>query len=370
MAEEGDKQDKTESATPKRRDDAREQGQVAMSQDAVSATALIGAAIVLVIGGRLLAIHAGEMIENSCLGLGALSVQDFSAPEWALIITDTARALFLPTIVIVVPLLLVVLAASYAQVGLQVTPKAIAWNPSKLNPIQGWSKVFSTRGAVRTATSLTKTTIVTVTTAGMAWHDVPAIAGLAGSELGPVLAAMGKVFTHCAMAALIAIAAVALFDLLYQRWQHERDLRMSRKDVQEEMKSTDGDPHVKARIRGIQREMARRRMMSEVPKATVVITNPTHFAVALRYDRTTDETSGRAPVLVAKGVDDVAQKIKSVARAAGVPLHEDVLLARAIHAQVEIGQEIPEALFQAVAGVLAYVYRIQGRATVEAGVDA
>jgi flagellar biosynthetic protein FlhB len=232
--------------------------------------------------------------------------------------------------------------------------------------MQGWSKVFSSRGVVRTATSFTKTLLVTAATTWMAWHDVPKIAALAGSELGPVLAAMGTVFTHCALAALIAIVLIAAFDLFYQRWQHGRDLRMSRKDIQEEMKSTDGDPQVKARIRTIQREMARRRMMSEVPKATVVITNPTHFAVALRYDREGDEARGKAPILVAKGVDDVAQKIKAVAREAGVPLHEDVPLARALHAQVEIGQEIPEALFQAVAGVLAYVYRIQGRATVGA----
>lgn len=369
MAEDGDKQDKTETATPKRRDDARQQGQVAMSQDAVAATALVGAAVILVLGGRLLAVHTGQMIESSCASLGTLSTQDLSVPDWARLISDTVKSLFLPTLVIVVPLLLVVLASTYGQVGLQVTPKAIAWNPGRLNPVQGWSKVFSSRGAVRTATSFTKTTIVTAITAWMAWRDVPSIANLAGLDIGPVLAAMGKVFTHCALAALIAIVAVALFDLFYQRWQHERDLRMSRKDIQEEAKSTDGDPHVKARIRGIQREMARRRMMSEVPKATVVITNPTHYAVALRYDRDGDQQGGRAPVLVAKGVDDVAQKIKSVARDGGVPLHEDVPLARAIHAQVEIGQEIPEALFQAVAGVLAYVYRLQGE-PVTSGADA
>jgi flagellar biosynthetic protein FlhB len=368
MAEDGDKQDKTESATPKRRDDAREQGQVAMSQDATAAAALVGAAVVLVVGGRALATHSGELLENTINALGPLAKQDLSEPEWARVVTSTAQSMLVPGLVIVVPLLLVVVGVAYAQVGLQITPKAIAWNPGRLNPMQGWSKVFSSRGAVRTATSFTKTLFITTATALAAWHDVPAISGLAGSELGPVLAAIGKVFTHCALAALIAIVMVAAFDLFYQRWQHERDMRMSRKDIQEEMKSTDGDPHVKAKIRSIQREMARRRMMSEVPKATVVITNPTHYAVALRYDREGDEATGRAPVLVAKGVDDVAQKIKAVARDAGVHLHEDVPLARAIHAQVEIGQEIPEALFQAVAGVLAYVYRIQGN--VPAGVDA
>ncbi len=368
MAEDGDKQDKTESATPKRRDDAREQGQVAMSQDAVAAAALVGGALVLVVGGRVLATHSGELLEGSFSQFGEIAKQDLSAAEWARVVRGSVQSMFMPTMVIVLPLLLVVVTSAYAQVGLKITPKAVAWNPGKLNPMQGWSKVFSSRGAVRTATSFTKTLFVTAATVLTAWHDVPAISSLTGSELGPVLAAIGKVFTHCALAALIAIVLVATFDLLYQRWQHERDLRMSRKDIQEEAKSTDGDPHVKAKIRGLQREMARRRMMSEVPKATVVITNPTHYAVALRYDREGDEKAGRAPVLVAKGVDDVAQKIKAVAREAGVHLHEDVPLARAIHAQVEIGEEIPEALFQAVAGVLAYVYRIQGNAPV--GADA
>jgi flagellar biosynthetic protein FlhB len=368
MAEDGDKQDKTESATPKRREDAREQGQVAISQDATAAAALVGAALVLVVGGRVLATHSAELLESTINALGPLAKQDMSEPEWARIVTSTGQSMLVPALVVVVPLLLVVVAVAYAQAGLKITPKAIAWNPGKLNPMQGWSKVFSTRGVVRTATSFTKTLFIVAATTWTAWHDVPKISSLAGAELGPVLAAIGKVFTHCALAALIAIVLVAAFDLFYQRWQHERDLRMSRKDIQEEMKSTDGDPHVKAKIRGIQREMARRRMMSEVPKATVVITNPTHYAVALKYDRAGDEASGRAPVLVAKGVDEVAQKIKAVAREAGVHLHEDVPLARAIHAQVEIGQEIPEALFQAVAGVLAYVYRIEGN--VPAGADA
>ena len=370
MAEEGDKQDKTETATPKRRDDAREQGQVAMSQDAVAAAALVGGAIVLMLGGHLLAVHAGRMIESACLGLGVRGVEHFSVPQWTQLIAGSAEPVLLPVVVLVLPLLVVVLASSYVQVGLQITPKAVAWNPSKLNPIKGWSKVFSSRGAVRTATSFTKTLIVTGVTAWMAWRDVPAISGLAGAELGPVLVAIGKVFTHCALAALIAIVAVAMFDYFYQRWQHERDLRMSKKDVREEAKATDGDPQVKARIRSIQREMARRRMMSDVPKATVVITNPTHYAVALRYDRNADEASGRAPVVVAQGADDVAQRIKDVARTAGVPLHEDVALARALHAQVEIGQEIPAGLFQAVAGVLAYVFRLNERPKHSAGSEA
>jgi flagellar biosynthetic protein FlhB len=359
MAEEGDREGKTEVATPKRRDDAREQGQVAMSSDAIAAAGLVASAVVLLVGGGMLATSTGMLVRGACLDFGASGRTEFTENEWANVITQSARALGMPTLTIILPLLAVVMLAAYAQAGLRITPKAIAWNPGRLNPMQGWSRVFSSRGAIRTLSAFVKIAIVTIATCWAAWNDVPLISSTAGADLGPTLATFGKVFSHCSLAALIAIGAVALFDLLYQRWQHERDLRMSKKDIQEEIKSTDGDPHIKARIRSLQREMSRRRMMSDVPKATVVITNPTHYAVALRYEKETDQKKGRAPVVVAKGVDAVAQRIKDVAREAGVPMHEDVPLARALHAQVEIGAEIPEGLFQAVAGVLAYVYRIQ-----------
>jgi flagellar biosynthetic protein FlhB len=359
MAEEGDREDKTESATPKRRDDAREQGQVAMSTDAIAASALVASALVLLVGGGMLATSTGGLVRSACLEVGALGRADLTENDWASLVTQSVKTLGMPTMTIILPLLGVVMLAAYAQTGLKITPKAIAWNPGRLNPMQGWSRVFSSRGVMRTLSAFVKITIVTCATCWAAWNDVPLISSLAGADLGPTLAAFGKVFSHCSLAALIAIGAVALFDLVYQRWQHERDLRMSKKDIQEEIKTTDGDPHIKAKIRMIQREMSRRRMMSDVPKATVVITNPTHYAVALRYEKEHDEKNGRAPIVVAKGVDAVAQRIKSVAREAGVPLFEDVPLARALHAQVEIGQEIPDRLFQAVAGVLAYVYRIQ-----------
>jgi flagellar biosynthetic protein FlhB len=161
------------------------------------------------------------------------------------------------------------------------------------------------------------------------------------------------------------VATIALGDFVYQRWQHENELKMTKHEIKDELKRAEGDPHVKARVRQIQRELARRRMMSEVPKATVVITNPTHYAVALRYDRDASPARGtnvsarRAPYVVAKGADLVAERIKQVAREADVTCYEDVALARALHAGVEIGQEIPEELYQAVASVLAYVYRVQ-----------
>lgn len=359
MAEEGDREDKTEEATPKRRDDAREQGQVAMSQDTIAAMGLVVTALVLVVAGGAIASQAGRLVAGSCNALGTLGRTEMTEGDVVGLFVASAREFAAPIAVVVLPIVAIVLLTAYAQVGLQITPKAIAWNPGRLSPIQGWSRVFSARGLVRTGIASLKLSVVVIASSLSVWHDVPSMSALSGLEIGPALAAGGTVLARSAVVAIIAIVLIALVDLLYQRWQHERDLRMSKKDIREEVKTTDGDPHVKARIRQVQREMARRRMMADVPKATVVVTNPTHYAVALRYDREGDEKAGRAPIVVAKGVDEVAQRIKQVAREAGVPLHEDVPLARALHAQVDIGQEIPERLFQAVANVLAIVYRLQ-----------
>jgi flagellar biosynthetic protein FlhB len=184
------------------------------------------------------------------------------------------------------------------------------------------------------------------------------IAALADMELGPALAALGHIALRCAASAIAVVIALALIDVFFQRLQLERDLRMTKQEVRDEMKSTEGDPHIKSRIRQVQREFARRRMMSDVPKATVVVTNPTHYSVALRYDR--EESRRHAPRVVAKGVDLVALKIREVAREAGVIVYEAPPLARALHANCEIGDEVPVELYQAVANVLAYVYRVQG----------
>jgi flagellar biosynthetic protein FlhB len=184
------------------------------------------------------------------------------------------------------------------------------------------------------------------------------LSAMPGTDLGTALAMGANILVRCLIAGVLAMLSLALVDLVFQRLQHTKELRMTKKEVKDELKSTDGDPHVKSRIRQIQRELASRRMMADVPKATVVVTNPTHFAVALHYDRIGE--NGGAPYVVAKGVDLVAQRIKEVAREAGVIVYEDRPLARALHASTEIGDVIPAELFQAVASVLAYVYRIQG----------
>ena len=190
---------------------------------------------------------------------------------------------------------------------------------------------------------------------------------LGGSELGPNLQVAIEAIFYVAVAALLIILAIAVYDFFFQRIQHQKDLRMSKEEVRQDHKSTEGDPQIKARIRQVQREMAQRRMMADVPDATVVVTNPTHVAVALAYPRNdAGEPLYDAPRVVAKGLDDVAQRIKGVAREAGVPLYEDVPLARTLHHRCEIGDGIPAELFEAVAAVLRFVYDLEGTSAARA----
>ena len=228
---------------------------------------------------------------------------------------------------------------------------------TKLDPVKGFQKLFSLRAVVRTALAAAKVLAISLVMGVIAYREVDEIARVGDSDLGPILVALGGVSLKAAAGGLVAIVVLALVDLVYQRFQHDKDLRMSKEEIKEENRIAEGDPHVKARVRQIMRETATRRMMAHVPKATVVVTNPTHYAVALLY-----EDREGAPRCVAKGKGFVARRIKEVAREAGVVLYEDVPLARALHAQVELGREIPEELYAAVAEVLAYVYRLQGRA--------
>lgn len=362
MADEDDKQDKTEDATPRRRQEAREQGQVALSTEVISAAMLCAGLGVLVVAGGALAQTCGGMLASSLDALGDAGRATLDPATTTVLFGDSARTVAVAALAVVAPMWLVALLSGYLQVGFQVSTKAVAFDPSKLDPSKGFARLVSARTVVRTFLALLKVIVILATMGIMAWKELPELARLSGNELGPMLAGLGSVALRCVGAALAAIAAVALFDLAWQRWQHDRELRMSKRELRDEARATEGDPHLKARIRAIQREMAQRRMMSDVPTATVVVTNPTHYAVALRYERDEDGKHGRAPVVVAKGVDLVAQRIKEVAREADVPLHENVALARALHAQCEIGDEVPEALFQAVAAVLAYVYRVRGEA--------
>ncbi len=362
MADQAEKEQKTEEATPKKRDEAREKGQVAMSTEFIAAIGLAVGLASLMLGGGALMRAIGENAVDVVTVMGEIGTSDLTVPEAAVILEESTFSATGLLLAVTLPPILISALAGFLQVGFRIAPKALELDFNKVNPVSGWSKFLSMRSAVRTGMAATKVVLITVVVVWIALLHLEQLTRVGINELGPMLAAVGVVLFRCCLGALAVVIALAIADLLYQRYQHSVDLRMTKKEVRDEAKMTEGDPHVRARIRRMQSELASRRMMADVPKATVVVTNPTHYAVALRYERDADDAATpRAPVVLAKGIDSLAQRIKAVAREHGVVCYEDVPLARALHAQCEVGDEIPEDLYAAVAAVLGYVYRMRGR---------
>jgi flagellar biosynthetic protein FlhB len=365
MAEDTDAEDKVVDASPRRRQEAREKGQVAMSTETVVAALLAGwLASLSLAGGPLAATLAGG-IAHSVGGLGELARIDLTPTDAATHLASAALPAAKATLLLIAPMFALGLLVSYGQIGLELSPKAVGLELSKISPAAGFKRVASMRSVVRTALGIAKIGVIVSTVVTVAIGQLSGIAMLGESDLGPALVATGHVAFKAVIAAVLAMLSLGAADMFYQRWQLSKDLRMSMQEAKQEHRPDEGDPLVKSRIRRLQRELATRRMMSGVPTATVSITNPTHYAVALKYFKDGFDERGRkvdagAPRVVAKGVEQVAQRIKEIATEAGVPLYEDVPLARGLHARCEIGDEIPGELFAAVAEVLAYVYRVQG----------
>lgn len=363
MAEGPEKDEKTEEATPKRLADAREKGQVPFSSEVMSASTLVAGLLAFAVVGPHLATTAGSEVAGGLHRVGELGAVELDLDAFAGLLRGTIEGILPALLMLVLPVVALAAIVGFAQVGgVRLAPKAIEPKPNKLDPIQGAKRMFGAKAWTRTGMALAKLVVLAVTVMLVVWEDLVRVGSLAGADLGPVLSAVGVLATRAAIAGVLAILALSIFDLWFQRMQFAKEMRMSKKEIKDEHKSSEGDPMVKARIRQVQREVASQRMMDEVPDATVVVTNPTHFAVALRYD----PNGTGAPRVVAKGVDEVAQRIKAVAREHGVLVHEAPPLARALHRTCELGDEVPEDLFQAVAGVLAYVYRVQGGTPVPA----
>jgi len=325
----------------------------------MSATTLVAGLLAFVVVGPRLAEDAGASVAKGVSRIGDLGVVNLDIHGYAGLLRGAVEHILPAILALVLPVVGLAAIVGFAQVGgVRLAPKAVQPQPNKLDPIQGAKRMFGVKAWARTGMAAAKLVILILTVFLVTWEDVVRVGNLAGQDMGPVIAAVGVLAGRAAIAGVLAILALAIFDLWFQRQQFGKEMRMSKKEIKDEHKSTEGDPMVKARIRQVQREAAGKRMMEDVPDATVVVTNPTHFAVALRY-----EPDGlTAPRIVAKGVDEVAQRIKQVARDADVLVYEDPPLARALHRTCEIGDEVPEDLFQAVAGVLAYVYRVQGGA--------
>jgi flagellar biosynthetic protein FlhB len=347
-----DKDAKTEPATPRRRQEARNSGQVAKSQDLAAAALLVGSLLLL----RLL----GPDMWRRMLGVfrAALS-SDGAADEGQLIPLAGASAIemfkMLAPFMALVSLLAVLVL--YAQVGLLWTLKPLTPKLNKLNPITGLGRIFSARSVVMLFINVGKlllvAAVVYVTMRGMADRIIYALTMDHVAIFG--LAAHLTFRMGIALAVLLLLLAV--IDYAYQRYRHEKDLRMTKQEVKDELRNMEGDPVVKSRRRQVQMQLAMQRLRSMVPQADVVVTNPTHVAVVLRYDA----ESMAAPKMTAKGADRVAIRIRQIAAAAGVPILERPPLARAMFESIEVGQEIPERFYQAVAEILAYVYELTGR---------
>jgi flagellar biosynthetic protein FlhB len=348
-----DDQERTEAATPKRRREAREEGQVARSQEVLTAFVLGAGLLGLWVGIRHMYAELAGLAEYL---MGGDAYLNLTADSLAVLGTRVLAALVRVLAPMLVAAVVGGIAGNVVQVGFLVSFKALNPDPNRINPVSGFKNLLKPAKIVDLAKNVLKVIAV-------GWVAYLAIRGRFGelpylSDLPPrtYLVYLLELGFDILKYVLLVYVVIALLDYAFQRWQHEEGIKMSKQDVRDEFKDTEGDPLIKSRIRSLQREMARRRMMAEVPTSDVVITNPTHFAVALRYDQSAMD----APRVTAKGTDLVAEKIVALAQEHGVPLYEAPPVARALFRQTEVGDPIPVDLFHAVAEILAQVYRIAG----------
>jgi flagellar biosynthesis protein FlhB len=348
---EGDAE-KTEQPTSKRLEEARKQGQVPRS------TELSAAAVILTVGGGLhfLGGYMGTRL-NALMGASLSLTREQSLDESMMFPTMTTEVGH--ALVTCAPILgLTMVAALLAPMllgGWNLSIEALAPKFDKLNPMNGFGRMFSSKGLVELAKAFAKFIVLALVAIFLLKQKHGELMGL-GSE--PPRAAIAHAMSLTGYSFLVlagALGLIAAADVPWQIFQHTKSLKMTREEVREEHKESEGSPEVKGRIRRLQNEMARRRMMQDVPKADVIVTNPTHFAVALRYD----EKNMRAPIVVAKGADLVAAKIREIATEHSVPMFEGPPLARALYRNVDIGDEIPATLYVAVAQVLTYIYQLK-----------
>jgi flagellar biosynthetic protein FlhB len=346
--------EKTERATPRRREEVRRRGNVARSVDLSAAAVLLGSTAAVAFLGERLAHTVAELLVRYC-----------RAPAWVVATPADVHGEFVAVMFRLaqgmLPLLLAVAAAALvinlAQVGFLASTTALKPDLARMSPLKGIQRIFSLQGLVRLVVNLLKLAGIAALTYGVLRAELPALAGLAmlePIEIGRygVESTLGLAWKICG-----ALFAVALLDYAFQKWKFERDIRMTRQEVRDELKEMEGDPHLRHRRRQIQRQLANQRMARQVPESDVVITNPTELAIAIKYE----PHEMAAPVVVAKGAGFVAERIRKIARENDVPLVENKPLAQALYRTVEIGHPVPIELYEAVAEVLAYVYQLKGR---------
>jgi flagellar biosynthetic protein FlhB len=346
--------DKQHEATDHRRQQAREQGQVAKSQDLASASLLLAAVgILMVWGDNLVTVMAGLMREH--LGGHAPMQLDRSAlTTQCYDIVTSVGGVMLPILGL---LALVAVAVNVGQIGFLFLPDKLAADINRVNPLQGMKRIFSISNAARLGFGVFKIIIVATVAGWAVWGERDQILRLGNLEVGQIATYIVKTSLNTCFKIGVALLILAIIDYIFQRWKQEQDLRMTTQEVREEMKTLQGDPQVQARRKAVQRQLVLNRIGSSVPKSDVVVTNPTELAIAIRYDHETME----APVVQAKGAGVVAQRIRRLALENNIPVIERKELARALYKQVEIGKPVPAGQYAAMAEVLRYVYQLKGK---------
>ncbi len=355
MAEDSDLE-RTEPASPRRIEQAREKGQVARSRELTTFAVLLAAGAGLMsMGGGLIEKMASMMRH----GFTLTRADAFNS----LAMLERLQRESLEVLLAFLPFLLLLVVATVASSmllsGWLFTFQAVQPDFGRLNPAKGFGRIFSWQAVVELAKAIAKSALIGGVAAWVIWHNVDTLLGLAGEPLGTSLAHLGRLAGHTFLVVVASMVLIVAIDVPFQLWTYAKQLRMTKEEVRQETKESEGDPQIKARIRSLQREAARKRMMAEIPKADVIVTNPTHYAVALRYQ----DSEMRAPRVVAKGSHLLAERIRALGEENGVPILQAPPLARALYRHADLGDEIPSALYTAVAEVLAYVYQLRNYRT-------
>lgn len=347
-------EEKTEQATPKRRKDARQKGQVVKSMELTATFGLLTGVLALKAFGQPM-VQQWELFSTPFLSnLHQFVLTEASLSQLLMKVMLLFGLLTLPFLAII---MIASVTASVLQSGLIFSSKAFSVDLSRLNPLQGLTRMFSQRSAVEMLKSCLKAALIGYAIYSFFNGRQDDIIGMTQLDPRGIGLMIANLCFELMLRTIAIMGVISIADYIYQRWQFEKSIRMTKQEIKEEYKQTEGDPMIKSRVRQLQRAMARRRMMSDVKTATAIVTNPTHFAVALRYEP--GETP--APRVVAKGQRLIAAKIKEIAAVNGIPIIENKPLARALYSQCEVGEFIPGEFYQAVAEIIAFVFRQSGR---------
>jgi flagellar biosynthetic protein FlhB len=350
----GGAQEKTEKATGKKLDDARKRGNVPKSREISSVVVLLGGCFAALLSGQLMYDHFQQMLQEFW-GQGFASVLDSGAFDSNLVLKLMVHCLAMLAPTLAAAAILGLASHVLQTQGFVFSFESIQPSFSKVNPMAGFKRLMSVRSLVELAKSMLKFLVISYAVYSVVRSEYPILLNLVDYELMDIVGVISSLSFKIVLRVGLIMLLVSALDYFYQRWQYQKDLMMTKQEIKEENKQAEGNPQVKSRIRSLQRAFARKRMMAQVPKATVVITNPTHYAVALLYTPQME-----APKVLAKGVDHVAKKIIEIARKHRVPVHQNPPLARALYQQVKLEETIPVALYRAVAKILAYIYQQKG----------